>query len=54
MVPPLTATVSKRTIEGNGSEVLLLTFKNNVDTNLTHYTGTASFDSPTPSLTLLP
>ena len=53
-VPPLTATVSKRTITANSSDVLTLTFKNNVDTNLTHYTGTASWDNGTPDLTLLP
>ena len=53
-VPPLTATVSKRTVEAGQTEVLVLTFKNNVDTNLTHYTGTASWDNGTPNLTLLP
>ena len=44
-VPPLTATVSKRTIEGNGSEGSPATFKKNVDTNLTHYTGTVARQS---------
>ncbi len=53
-VPPLTATVSKRTVEAGDTEVLTLTFKNNVDTNLTHYTGSASWDNGTPNLTLLP
>ncbi len=53
-VPPLTATVSKRTSKAGTSDILKLTFKNNIDADLSHYPGTASWANGTPDLTLLP
>jgi hypothetical protein len=52
VVPPLTSDSTKRKINHASSDVLYLIFKNNVDPDLSHYTGTASFGAT--DLTILP
>jgi hypothetical protein len=51
-VPPLVADKNKRKISHGSSDVLTLIFKNNASTNLSLYTGTASFGPV--DLTILP
>src|SRR5262249_11142799 len=52
-VPPLVADANHRKINKNSSDTLTLIFKNNVDPDFTHYTGTATFQGGI-NLTILP
>jgi hypothetical protein len=49
----LLGTTAQRTIAAGSCAVLTFTFQNNVDTNNTHYTGSATFN-PFGPVTMLP
>jgi hypothetical protein len=50
----LLGTAAQRTIAANGGcATLTFTFQNNVDTDKTHYTGTATFTAPGPTTTMV-
>jgi len=50
----LLGTNAQRTIAAGSCAVLTFTFNNNVDTNNTHYTGTATFNGGAPTVMYLP